>query len=78
MFAYRESKGDVEQAEDLAMQTAKTLSYMPVIQDSFKNEEPVEDLSAVTEQIRDQVDASALLIENRDGQIFSFVGQAIG
>jgi two-component system, CitB family, sensor histidine kinase CitS len=78
MFAYRESEEDVEQAEDLAMQTAKTLSYMPVIQDSFKNNEPVEDLSAVTEQIRDQVDASAVLIENRDGQIFSFVGQSIG
>lgn len=78
MFAYRESQEDVSQAEDLAMQTAKTLSYMPVIQDSFKNEEPVEDLSVVTEQIRDQVEASAVLIENRDGQIYSFVGQAIG
>jgi two-component system, CitB family, sensor histidine kinase CitS len=78
MFAYRESQEDVEQAEDLAMQTAKTLSYMPVIQDSFREKEPVENLGAVTEQIRDQVEASAILIENREGQIYSFVGQGSG
>ncbi|WP_175987853.1 sensor histidine kinase [Bacillus sp. Marseille-Q1617] len=78
MFAYRESQEDVEQAENLALQTAKTLSYMPVIQDSFRENEPVEDLSAVTEQIRDQVEASAILIENREGQIYSFVGQGSG
>jgi two-component system, CitB family, sensor histidine kinase CitS len=78
MFAYRESQEDVEQAEELAMQTAKTLSYMPVIQDSFREKEPVDDLSAVTEQIRGQVEATAILIQNREGQIYSFVGQGNG
>ncbi|MEG9295482.1 sensor histidine kinase [Mangrovibacillus sp. Mu-81] len=78
MFAYRESQEDVEQAEELAMQTAKTLSYMPVIQESFRENEPVDNLSAVTEQIRGQVEATAILIQNREGQIYSFVGQGNG
>jgi two-component system, CitB family, sensor histidine kinase CitS len=75
MFAYMETREDVEQAEELALQTAKTLSYMPVIQDSFRKQEPFENLSAVAEQIRDQVDASAILLESREGQIYSYVGQ---
>ncbi|MFD2683157.1 sensor histidine kinase [Bacillus seohaeanensis] len=75
MFAYMESREDVEQAEELALQTAKTLSYMPVIQDSFRKQEPEDSLSAVAEQIRGQVDASAILLENREGQIYSYVGQ---
>jgi two-component system, CitB family, sensor histidine kinase CitS len=78
LFAYMETNEDVEQAEELALQTAKTLSYMPVIQDSFRENKPSENLAPIAEQLRDQVDASSILIENREGLAFGYVGQGSG
>jgi CitB family two-component system sensor histidine kinase CitS len=76
MVAYMETQEDVEKAEELALQTAKTLSYMPIIQQAFKSENPLRGrINAVAEQIRDQVNASTIKIENRKGELYGFAGE---
>ncbi|UOQ92398.1 sensor histidine kinase [Halobacillus shinanisalinarum] len=75
MVAYMESNEDVENAENLALQTAQTLSYMPVVQDSFLSNRPTDEMNHIADQIRDQVDASAIKIANRTGDIYGYSGQ---
>ncbi|WP_079526291.1 ATP-binding protein [Halobacillus hunanensis] len=74
MVAYMESNEDVENAENLAVQTAITLSYMPVIQQSFLSDRPTDEIDHLADQIRDEVEASAINIVNRDGDIYGYAG----
>ncbi|UOQ45544.1 sensor histidine kinase [Halobacillus salinarum] len=76
MVAYMDSNEDEQNAEDLALQTSKTLSYMPVVQESFKSNSPTEDLNAVAEQIRDEVEASTIKILTRDGVMYGYAGES--
>ncbi|MFD2924948.1 sensor histidine kinase [Halobacillus naozhouensis] len=74
MVAYMESNEDVENAENLAIQTAITLSYMPVIQQSFLSDRPTDKMDHLADQIKEEVEASAIKIVNRDGDIYGYAG----
>ncbi|WP_228409611.1 hypothetical protein [Radiobacillus deserti] len=73
VFFYMESREDTEQAEELALQTSKTLSYMPGIQEAFLSPAP-NNINPLVEQIRDQVDASFIRIVHKDGTIYANPG----
>ncbi|WP_028783942.1 ATP-binding protein [Thalassobacillus devorans] len=75
MVTYMESGEDVQNAEDLALQTATTLSYMPVVQDAFKEKVKDENVKHIADRIRDQIDASAIKIIDREGQLVGYSGQ---
>ncbi|WP_053218364.1 sensor histidine kinase [Virgibacillus senegalensis] len=69
MVGYMESKEDVANAESLAMQTAKTISYMPGVQDAFRTGATLEEMKQLTEQIREEAGASVITIFDRSGGI---------
>ncbi|WP_394186834.1 sensor histidine kinase [Metabacillus halosaccharovorans] len=71
-FAFNESKEDVKQAEDLALQTAQSLSFMPAVQDAFRDQiNNKQSLNLVINKMTDQVDASRIFIENRKKNIIA-------
>ncbi|WP_408009244.1 sensor histidine kinase [Pseudalkalibacillus sp. A8] len=77
IVGYLEMEEDVEQSEQIALQTAQTLSYMGTIQDSVKDRGSFEETNPIVERMRDQVDASAIRIENRDGELNGYAGDII-
>ncbi|MCA1011445.1 sensor histidine kinase [Halobacillus halophilus] len=74
MFTSMESNEDVENAEDLALQTSKTLSYMPVIQEAFRVGQSTENMNHIVAQVKDEVGASAVKIVNRQRELYSYAG----
>ncbi|SDC09029.1 two-component system, CitB family, sensor histidine kinase CitS [Terribacillus halophilus] len=74
MIAYMESNKDVENAENMALQTAKTVSYMPVIQEAFIQTSHPEEINYVSEQIREEVGASTIKIVARSGEAVGISG----
>ncbi|WP_281863535.1 sensor histidine kinase [Planomicrobium okeanokoites] len=60
---------DIEAAENIALQTAKTLSYMPAVQEAFQQGVHSEELGLVIDSIRQDVDASSIIIRDRE-QVF--------
>ncbi len=69
MVGYMESREDVSNAESLALQTAKTISYMPGVQDAFRSRATLEEMKQLTEQIREEAGASTITIFDRSGRI---------
>ncbi|SDM28905.1 sensor histidine kinase [Sediminibacillus halophilus] len=69
MVGYMESREDVANAENLALQTAKTISYMPGVQDAFRSGATLEELKQLTEQIREEAGASFITIVDRSGGV---------
>lgn len=74
MFAYNETNEDVEQAEHLALQTAQTLSFMPAVQETFSTDSNKQSLDLVVNKMLNQVNASGIFVENRNGQVISSAG----
>ncbi|MGP4079960.1 sensor histidine kinase [Pseudalkalibacillus sp. R45] len=77
IVGYLEMEEDVEQAERIALQTAQTLSFMGTIQDSVEHGGSFEVTNPIVERMRDQVDASAIRIENREGELTGYAGDII-
>ncbi|PAD36288.1 hypothetical protein CHI12_01390 [Terribacillus saccharophilus] len=74
MVAYMESNEDVEKAENMALQTAKTVSYMPVVQETFIQNRDPQDINYVSEQIREEVGASTIKVVSRNGETMGISG----
>ncbi|MBM7552649.1 sensor histidine kinase [Thalassobacillus pellis] len=74
MIVYMESKEDVRNSENIAVQTAITLSYMPAIQDAFISGNPTEEMNDLAGQIMEEVDAATIKILNRQGEIYGYAG----
>jgi len=71
-FAFNETKEDVKQAEELALQTAQTLSFMPAVQETFRGQNNNQQkLQLVINKVIEQVDASRVLIEDREKNIIA-------
>lgn len=75
IFAYLQSKDRQKQAEQLALQTAKTISYMTPLKRTFKEEDSLDNLDADITQIMTQVDASAIYITDREQIVFASVNE---
>ncbi|GAB6615704.1 ATP-binding protein [Bacillus cereus] len=57
--------------EQLALQTAKSLSFMPAIKDAFQNNEHKSTIPSIAEQVREQAGADTVIIEDRFGVMYS-------
>lgn len=76
-FVMMESKEDIRKAESLALQTAKTLSYMPVIQRATASGHISGEIDAVADQVREETNASGILIENRSELLYTNASEQI-
>ncbi len=74
LFALNETKDEVKRAEDLAFQTAKMISYMPSIHKAFLSANPRREIDPIAEQILLQLDADAIWIEERAGDLYGEAG----
>ncbi|WP_155590716.1 ATP-binding protein [Lysinibacillus cavernae] len=75
VFAYLQAIDTRNQVEQLALQAAKSISLMPELRDAIEQEELETQFRPIAEQVRDQVNASNIIIENRDKIIYSHVDQ---
>jgi CitB family two-component system sensor histidine kinase CitS len=69
VFLYVDHKQIYDAKAKISLQTAKTISFMPTIIESFYSN--TSSLQALTEHIKSQVDADFIVIIDRDGQILS-------
>ncbi|UGB31246.1 MULTISPECIES: sensor histidine kinase [Bacillaceae] len=71
-FAFNETKEDVKQAEELALQTAQTLSFMPAVQEGFREQNANrQSMNLVITKMMNQVDATSIFVENREKKIIA-------
>ncbi|MED3382658.1 sensor histidine kinase [Bacillus tropicus] len=71
IFVYIQSVDTKRQVEQLALQTAKSLSFMPAIKDAFQNNEHKSTIQSIAEQVREQAGADTVIVENRSGVMYS-------
>ena len=71
IFVYIQSVDTKRQVEQLALQTAKSLSFMPAIKDAFQNNEHKSTIQSIAEQVREQAGADTVIIEDRSGVMYS-------
>ncbi|MGA4499966.1 ATP-binding protein [Bacillus bombysepticus] len=71
IFVYIQSVDTKRQVEQLALQTAKSLSFMPAIKDAFQNNEHKSTIQSIAEQVREQAGADTVIIEDRFGVMYS-------
>ncbi|MFB5580785.1 sensor histidine kinase [Bacillus albus] len=71
IFVYIQSVDTKRQVEQLALQTAKSLSFMPAIKDAFQNNEHKSTIQSIAEQVREQAGADYVIIEDRFGVMYS-------
>ncbi|WP_404451554.1 sensor histidine kinase [Virgibacillus necropolis] len=71
IFAYIEYKETQEQTKQLALQTAKTVSFMPTIKEAFLSKQSSADVQRIAEQVRVQVGAASVIVSNRNETMYS-------
>ncbi|ANE84322.1 MULTISPECIES: sensor histidine kinase [Bacillus] len=71
IFVYIQSVDTKRQVEQLALQTAKSLSFMPAIKEAFQNNEHKSTIQSIAEQVREQAGADYVIIEDRFGVMYS-------
>ena len=67
LFIVIEYQEDIEKAEDIAFQTAETLSYMPILQEALIERSNLMEVRSILENVRQDVHASAIIISDRKG-----------
>ncbi|OYD07771.1 ATP-binding protein [Paludifilum halophilum] len=67
IFAYLESRGTEMQMKQLALQTAKTISFMPTVKKAFHQQNPSGEIQPIAQKVGDQVGADVVVVANRDG-----------
>jgi CitB family two-component system sensor histidine kinase CitS len=75
-FVMMESKDDISKAEKLALQTAKTLSFMPMIQQAASGHITGE-VNLVADKVQEEVNASGIIIENRNELLYTNASRQI-
>lgn len=70
IFAFQQLKEGQKQAEQLAVQTAKTISYMPPVKEAFRlaDQEAFTKLDVI-EQMKEQAGAHAVYITDQKGHV---------
>ncbi|PFK16551.1 ATP-binding protein [Bacillus cereus] len=71
IFVYIQSVDTKRQVEQLALQTAKSLSFMPAIKDAFQYNEHKSTIQSIAEQVREQAGADYVIVEDRYGVMYS-------
>lgn len=77
IFAFQQLKEGQKQAEQLAVQTAKTISYMPPVKEAFRlaDQEAFTKLDVI-EQMKEQAGAHAVYITDQKGHLLHFIRPA--
>lgn len=69
-FAVQQTKEGQKQAEQLAVQTARTISYMPPVKESIQTKgNRMKEAQEVIEQMKEQTGAYAIYVLNEKGEI---------
>ncbi|MGN4630357.1 ATP-binding protein [Bacillus cereus group sp. MYBK29-1] len=71
IFVYIQSVDTKRQVGQLALQTAKSLSFMPAIKEAFQNNEHKSTIQSIAEQVREQAGADTVIVEDRSGVMYS-------
>jgi CitB family two-component system sensor histidine kinase CitS len=71
IFAYLQAIDTRNQVEQLALQTAKSISLMPELREAIEKNELEVHFRPIAEQVKDQVHAANITIENREEIIYS-------
>ncbi|MDF9447807.1 ATPase [Bacillus toyonensis] len=71
IFVYIQSVDTKRQVEQLALQTAKSLSFMPAIKEAFQYNEHKSTIQSIAEQVREQAGADYVIVEDRYGFMYS-------
>ncbi|WHY72369.1 sensor histidine kinase [Fictibacillus enclensis] len=71
MFILMKRKDDIAKAEQLSLQTVKTLSYMPVLHDYFRSGQKTLNLGMLIEQIQREPEPITVFFQNRNGATFA-------
>lgn len=77
IFAYLESIDTRAQVEQLALQTAKTIALMPELREGIEQKDIDSRFRPIAEQVKDQVNAADIVIENREEIIYSHVDSTL-
>lgn len=77
IFAYLESVDTRAQVEQLALQTAKTIALMPELREGIEQKDIDSRFRPIAEQVKDQVNAADIVIENREEIIYSHVDSTL-
>lgn len=77
IFAYLQSVDTRNQVKQLALQTAKTISLMPEFRDAIEKKDIETHFRPIAEQVKDQVHAANIIVENREGIIYSHTDQSL-
>ncbi|HET7578907.1 MAG TPA: sensor histidine kinase [Bacillales bacterium] len=72
IFSYIESKQIREQTAHLALQTAKTVTLLPSVQQGFLANDPSKVIEPIAEHVREEADAAFVTVGNRNGIRYSF------
>lgn len=76
-FAYIETKQIKEHTGSLALQTAKTISYMPTVKKGIQESSPQKDLRTLAIQMQGQVGADFVEIATREGVVYSHTKESL-
>lgn len=71
IFTYLQSVDARHQVEQLALQAAKTISLMPELREAIEKNNLETDFRPIVEQVKDQVHAANIIVENREEIIYS-------
>lgn len=71
IFAYLQAVDTKNQVEQLALQSAKSISLMPELREAIEKNDLEAHFRPIAEQVKDQVHAANIIIENREEIIYS-------
>lgn len=77
IFAYLQSVDTRNQVKQLALQSAKSISLMPELRDAIEEKDIETHFRPIAEQVKDQVNAANIIIENQEGIIYSHVNTSL-
>ncbi|MEI4619836.1 sensor histidine kinase [Bacillus cereus] len=71
IFVYIQSVDTKRQVEQLALQTAKSISFMPEVKEAFHTGHSKSYIQPIAEQVREQSGADNVIVEDRHGVVYS-------
>ncbi|GGA42752.1 ATP-binding protein [Psychrobacillus lasiicapitis] len=77
IFAYLQSVDTRDHVKQLALQSAKSISLMPELRDAIEQKDIETQFRPIAEQVKDQVHAADIIIENREGIIYSHTNPSL-
>lgn len=76
IFAYLQFVDEKDQVKQLVLQAAKTISLMPELREAIETNDIESHFRPIAEQVKDQVHAANIIIENRKEIVYSHTNPA--